>query len=173
MIRSCHIPPILNRICDDHIHSVLLVTTDGELIGSSTSTTTATSQHHHPSASSSSTSHGPPDRAPAAVTTTLAPPRIKDVESLGALLADVGVDYQRLGEEFAAVDAVQRSKSHLHCLLMEFELGVVGIASCGLGTDCLVVAVADADVPLGWMRSKLQALAGYVQESLSTSVETT
>ena len=35
MIRSCHIPAVLNRICDARVPTVLLVTTDGELLGTS------------------------------------------------------------------------------------------------------------------------------------------
>ena len=35
MIRSCHIPPLLSRICGDGIQAALLVTTDGELLGTS------------------------------------------------------------------------------------------------------------------------------------------
>jgi hypothetical protein len=138
MIRSCSIPPVLNRICDDTIHSALLVTTDGELMGSSTKNSN----------------------------------RIKDPQALGTLLADVGVDYMRLGEEYAGVDEVQRSKSHLQCLLIEMECGLVGIAAC-LGIDCLVIAVANPDAPPGLVKARLQALAAHVQESLSTLAETT
>lgn len=138
MIRSCSIPPVLNRICDEKIHTAILVTTDGELMGSST-------KYAH---------------------------RVKDPEALGTLLADIGVDYVRLGEEYAGVDAVQRSKSHMQCLLMEMELGVVGVSCCA-GLELLVIAVGDADVPLGMLKARLQALAGYVQESLSSLTETT
>lgn len=35
MIRSCRIPPVLNRICDEQIPAALLVTFDGELLGTS------------------------------------------------------------------------------------------------------------------------------------------
>ena len=139
MIRSCSIPPVLNRICDDTIHSALLVTTDGELLGASTKNNNSN--------------------------------RIKDPQALGALIADMGVDYMRLGEELAAVDAVQRSKSHMRCVLLELELGVVGVAAC-LGIDCLVIAVADADVPLGQMKAKLEGLSTFVQESFSSLSET-
>lgn len=33
MIRSCCIPPVLSRICDHGVHSALLITVDGELLG--------------------------------------------------------------------------------------------------------------------------------------------
>lgn len=138
MIRSCCIPPVLNRVCDDTIHSALLVTTEGELMGASTKNTS----------------------------------RITDAQAIGTLLADIGVDYMRLGEEFAAVDAVQRSKSHMQCLLIELEQGVVGIAAC-LGVDCMVIAVADPNTPLGIVKAKLEALSGYVQESFSSLAEST
>ena len=137
MIRASSIPTVLNRICDDKIHSVLLVTTDGELMGAST------------------------------VNTKM----ILDTEAVGALLADVGVDYARLGEEFAGVDATQqRSRSHLQCLLVELELGLVGLTAC-IGIDCMVIAIAKPDAPLGLVKAKLQALAAHVQESFSTLTE--
>jgi hypothetical protein len=139
MIRSGRIPPVLNRICDDTIHSALLVTNDGELLG-------ASNVNHKNSR--------------------------RDPEAFGTLLADIALDYLRLGEEYAAVDAVQRSKSHMQCLLMELELGLVGVASC-LGIDCLVIAVADADAPPGLVKARLQALAVHVQEALSPLTEAT
>ena len=37
MIRSCRIPPVLNRVCQDPIKYAMLVTLDGELLGSSSS----------------------------------------------------------------------------------------------------------------------------------------
>ena len=134
MIRSCRIPPVLNRICDETIHSTLLVTNDGELLGSSTNNQT------------------------------------KDPEAFGTLVADIAMDYVRLGQDFADVDAVQRNKSHMQCLLIEMEQGLIGISSC-LGIDCLVIAVAKHDAPPGWVKARLQALAVYVQEALSTLTE--
>jgi hypothetical protein len=136
MIRSCRIPPVLNRVCDDTIHSALLVTNDGELLGAS----------NYKGA------------------------KRRDPEAFGTLLADIAMDYQRLGEELAAVDATQRSKSHMQCLLMELDMGLVGVSSC-MGIDCLVIAVADADAPAGLVKAKLQALAVHIQEALSPLTE--
>jgi hypothetical protein len=81
------------------------------------------------------------------------------------------MDYQRLGEEYAGIDATQRSKSHMQCLLLELDLGLVGVSSC-LGTDCLVLAVAKSDAPPGLLKARLQTVAVYVQEALSTITET-
>lgn len=138
MLRSCSIPPVLNKVCDDKIHSVLLVTNDGELLGAS--------NKKHPN-------------------------RRRDSEAFGTLLADIATEYMRLGEEFSAVDAVHRPKSHMQCLLMELDFGLVGVSSC-LGIDCLVIAVADADAPPGRVKAKLQALANHIQEALSPLTET-
>lgn len=132
MIRSCNIPPILNRICDDTIHSAFLVTRDGALLGASNNKSQ------------------------------------DDPEAIAALLADVGVDYQRLGEEYAAVDANPRSKSHLRCLLVELEQGLVGIAGCS-DIDSLVIVVGEPNAPPGLVKAKVEALADYVQESLVQS----
>jgi hypothetical protein len=143
MIRSGRIPPVLNRICDDTIHSALLVTNDGELLGASNVNFKLQNSINS-----------------------------RDPEAFGTLLADIALDYLRLGEEYAAVDAVHRNKSHMRCLLMELDLGLVGVASC-LGIDCLVIAVADADAPPGLVKAKLQALAVHVQEALSPLTEPT
>jgi hypothetical protein len=137
MIRSGSIPQVLNRICDDTIYSALLVTMDGELMG------TSTAAHSY---------------------------EVTDPEALGALLADIAVDYGKLGQEYAGLDAVQRSKSHLQCLLMELELGLVCVSFC-TGLDCLVVCLAKADAPPGLVKAKLLALAAHVQEAFSTLAE--
>lgn len=94
---------------------------------------------------------------------------MKDPASLGTLVAEIAADYLRLGEEFASVDAVHRSRSHLQCLLLELDLGTVGVAACG--ADCLVVAVAAETAPPGLVKARLDALALYVQEALSTLQE--
>ena len=164
MIRSCRIPPILNRICDDVIHSALLVTADGELLGASTR-------------KSSSTLFGSPSDA---TNTTTYYNTTGAIESLGTLIADIAVDYHRLGEEYAAaattaLDGSQRNsvnKSQLQCLLMELELGLVAVSSCG-SFDCLVIAIASPTAPLGLVKARTQALARYVQEALSPLAETT
>lgn len=156
MIRSCRIPPILNRVCDDVIHSAFLVTADGELLGSSTKKSTLAL--FPPNATEGS---------PTSSSSTVA------VENLGTLIADIAVDYQRLGEEYLGLDGQQRSnKSSLQCLLMELELGLVAVSSCG-GFDCLVIAIASPTAPLGLLKARLQTLALYVQEALSPLAENT
>ncbi|VEU36048.1 unnamed protein product [Pseudo-nitzschia multistriata] len=178
MIRSCRIPSVLRRICTDNvIQTALLVTTDGELLGST-------------------------------ATTFLSPDGTtrESIDSLGTLIADIAVDYGRLGEEYANLDPVPLApvgpaqqapgapaggpsappaggvpssvsstptpnhtggskKSHLQCLLLELELGLVAVSACA-GVDCMVIAIAAPSAPLGSVRARLQAIAAHVQEAL-------
>jgi hypothetical protein len=148
MIRSARIPHILSRICTDHvIQTAVLVTSDGELLGS-TSTTFVS-----------------PDGSTR-----------ESVEHLGTLIADIAVDYQRLGNEYAALDngttpQPPQKKSHMQCLLLELEQGLVGVSGC-VGVDCLVIAIAAPNAPLGTITARLQAITEYVQEALSPLSET-
>jgi len=163
MIRSCRIPPILNRICDDIVHSALLVTADGELLGASTK---RSSSSLFPPISAS-----PPEGNNASISPASSAGAI---ENLGTLIADIAVDYQRLGEEYVGIDGSQprNGKSQLQCLLMELELGLVAVSSCG-SFDCLVIAIASPTAPLGIVKAKTQTLAHYVQEALSPLAENT
>ncbi len=153
MIRSCRIPSVLRRICTDSvIQTALLVTTDGELLGST-------------------------------ATTFLSPDGTtkESIESLGTLIADIAVDYGKLGEEYANLDppntiitttvnkppsAPSTKKSHLQCLLLELELGLVAVSTC-VGVDCMVIAIAAPNAPLGTVKARLQAITAHVQEGLS------
>jgi hypothetical protein len=146
MIRSCRIPDILKRICTDNvIQTALLVTSDGELLGSTATTFVS------------------PDGTSK-----------ESIQSLGTLIADIAMDYTSLGDEYAMLDEVphsqeappQRKKSHLQCLLIELEQGLVGVTAC-VGVDCLVIAIAAPSAPLGSVKARLQATAEYVQEALS------
>ena len=172
MIRSCRIPPVLNRICDDDIHTALMVTMDGELLGSST----------YKSKSNSSLS----GRL-----------RKDNEESLGTLLADIAADYQRLGRDFSALDSVRdsqpssksNSSDRQMFMLMEMDLGLVGISlvsapvapdtsSIGMAADenlsCWwVMAIATPTTPVGLIKARLQALAVYVQDAFSVLTEAT
>jgi hypothetical protein len=143
MIRSGRIPPVLNRICDAQIPTALLVTADGELLG-------ANSNHAKYSGGLlATTSHA----------------------ALGTLLADIAVDYQRMGEDLARVDASLRNNnnnnnsSHLDCLLLDLAGGVAGVAACGI--DCFVLVVAKPDTPPGLIKARLRSLADHIQEALS------
>lgn len=169
MIRSCRIPSVLRRICTDSvIQTALLVTTDGELLGST-------------------------------ATTFLSPDGTtkESIESLGTLIADIAVDYGKLGEEYANLDPPNTiitkpnppsggasvvsansagsvpptpqatpKKSHLQCLLLELELGLVAVSTC-VGVDCMVIAIAAPNAPLGTVKARLQAITAHVQEGLS------
>lgn len=159
MIRSCRIPPVLDRICDGKIRTALLVTADGELLGASTPQALP-SKEASPTVPKSSSS--PPSSA--ALSSKLLQ---EDPEAFGALVAEIALGYCRLGEEYAAVDAVQRSRSHMQCLLMEMDAGLIAVSSC-LGCDCFVIAVAEPDAPPGLLKARLQALAVHVQEAFST-----
>lgn len=92
-----------------------------------------------------------------------ASPPLQNPADLTSLLADIASQYQRLGEDFGR-------SSHMNCLVLEMEQRVVGISACS-GIDCLVVGLAPSDAPLGLLRARLQALAAYVQDSLSTLTE--
>ena len=57
-------------------------------------------------------------------------------------------------------------KSHLQCLLLELELGLVAVSTC-VGVDCMVIAIAAPNAPLGTVKARLQAITAHVQEGLS------
>eukprot|EP00531_Pseudo-nitzschia_arenysensis_P013752 CAMPEP_0116134672 /NCGR_PEP_ID=MMETSP0329-20121206/10776_1 /TAXON_ID=697910 /ORGANISM="Pseudo-nitzschia arenysensis, Strain B593" /LENGTH=192 /DNA_ID=CAMNT_0003629409 /DNA_START=187 /DNA_END=765 /DNA_ORIENTATION=- len=179
MIRSARIPSVLRRICTDNvIQTALLVTTDGELLGST-------------------------------ATTFLSPDGTtkESIESLGTLIADIAVDYGKLGEEYANLDPPKtihttssggasvasanssnsqtghqspavptqqqqpqsnnnNNKSHLQCLFLELELGLVAVSAC-VGVDCMVIAIAAPFAPLGTIKARLLAITAHVQEALS------
>ena len=163
MIRSTNIPIILNRICDDtNILSALLVTSDGELLG-----------HSNRSSSASSTTlnrNHPPL------------PLLPTPESLGTLIADIALDYHRLGEEFSTLknhtESPPHSSSKMECLYIEMELGIVGISSCNSSSSssnntgdvgCFVIVIAALDAPLGYIQMRLQTVTTHIQESLLSS----
>ena len=191
MIRSCRIPSVLQRICTDNIiQTALLVTTDGELLGSTATTFI----------SADGTSK-------------------ESIESLGTLIADIAIDYMQLGNEYANLDigggdtaaaagtstptsaaaaaaattsssslsssaqqqqqqppngGSKKSSSHLQCLFLEMEFGLVAVSAC-VGVDCMVIAIAAPTAPLGSVKARLHAITEYVQESFSplTATETT
>jgi hypothetical protein len=133
MIRSGRIPPILNRICDAQVPTALLVTYDGELLGTSNVLV-------HPMF------HGQ---------------HYKDPEAFGTLLADIAMEYSRLGEEYS-----QDNKSKLDCLLLQLEGGIAAAVACPQ-IACFVLAIGTTNTPLGLLRARLHALATHVQESMS------
>jgi hypothetical protein len=156
MIRSARIPPILNRICTDQvIQTAILVTADGERLGSTSMTFVS------------------PDGSR------------ESVENLGTLIADIAVDYQRLGDEYAGLDnnnnnnnngtststTTTQKKSHMQCLLLELDQGLVGVSSC-VGVDCLVIGIAAPNAPMGMIKARLEAITEHVQEALSPLTET-
>lgn len=139
----------MKRITADKvIQTAILVTADGELLG-------ATSMTFVSSDGSSKES----------------------VESLGTLIADIAVDYQRLGEEYIHMDPTIPSssvsspkKSHLQCLFLEFDHGLVAVSSC-VGVDCFVIGIAAPNAPMGMIKARLEAMTEHVQEALAPLTE--
>ena len=146
MIRSARIPTILGRITSDHvIQTALFVTADGELLGAT-----------------SNTFLGPDGSTK------------ESIENLGTLVADIAVDYQRLGEEYAHLEPQSTPaarKSHLKCLLLEFDHGLVAVSAC-VGVDCLVIGIAAPNAPMGMIKARLLAITEHVQEALAPVTET-
>ena len=143
MIRSARIPSVLSRICSDKvIQTAVLVTADGEMLGSTSSTFVGVDGNR------------------------------ESIEHLGTLIADIAVDYQRLGDEYAGLDGnnTTTKKSHLQCLLLELEQGLVGVSSC-IGSDVLIIGIAAPNAPLGMIKARLETIAEHVQEALSPLTE--
>jgi hypothetical protein len=156
MIRSARIPLILNCICTDQVtQTAILVTADGERLGSTSMT-------------------------------FVSPEGSREwVKNLGTLIADIAVDYQRLGDEYAGLDNNTNNnngtttstsddypkKSHMQCLLLELDQGLVGVSSC-VGVDCLVIGIAAPNAPMGMIKARLEAITKHVQEALSPLTET-
>jgi hypothetical protein len=143
MIRSARIPSVLSRICSDEvIQTAILVTADGELLGSTSPTFVGVDGNR------------------------------ESIDSLGTLIADIDIDYQRLGDEYAGIDEQSPAKkSHLQCLLLELEQGLVGVSSC-IGSDVLIIGIAAPNAPLGMIKARLETITEHVQEALSPLTET-
>lgn len=106
MIRSSRIPPLLDRICTDGIVSSLLISKDGELLGSSTNKETAVSPPSPPlSASPSPAAPVMTDNVDTTDSNEFPLPWTKmNPSDVGAIIAEVVQDYQRLGCELALLD---------------------------------------------------------------------
>lgn len=152
MIRSARVPSILSRITSDQvIQTAILVTTDGELLGSTSSTFVS-----------------PVDGSK------------ESIENIGTLLADIAIDYQRLGDDYSQLEnnagtgtgasmggvPPPKKPSHLQCLLLEFDQGLIGVSTCA-GVDYLVIGIAAPDAPMGMIKARLQLMAEHVQEALA------
>ena len=92
MIRSRSIPTVLSRITGDGIHAVLLIDSDGELLGSSGNPPPQT--HNKNSQDDNNVS----------VSQTSAAPWPLDASSIGALISEVAGDYSRMGDELLLLD---------------------------------------------------------------------
>lgn len=97
-------------------------------------------------------------------------------EELCTLLADVALDYQHVGEEYSGV-AGEEESNQLKYLLIEIEVGLVGIAPCP-GIECFVIAISKSSetksassTPRGLVTARLAELATYFQEALVPLIE--
>lgn len=118
MIRSSRIPPLLDKICTDGILSSLLISKDGELLGSSTSKTCSNSNNN-----SNSSVPIPPKgltedmimTGSSSSTTSNIPAWMNmNPNDVGALLAEVLEDYKQLGCELSLLDPSSFSPSGIH-----------------------------------------------------------
>ena len=91
MIRSRSIPTVLSRITGDGIHAVLLIDSDGELLGSYGN---PPPQTHNKNSQDNNVS----------VSQTSAAPWPLDASSIGALISEVAGDYSRMGDELLLLD---------------------------------------------------------------------
>eukprot|EP00977_Amphora_coffeiformis_P007721 scaffold1690_cov182-Amphora_coffeaeformis.AAC.78 len=150
MIRSCRIPAVLNRICDEQIPTAMLVTLDGELLGTSNINSNNNNNTVNP------------------VFGTM----IKDADSFGTLLADIAVEYKKLGDEYAAAsDTTTTTTRTMDTLLLHFDSGATAAVAACPTIDCFVLAVATPGTPPGLLRARLRSLADHVQESMSLLME--
>ena len=100
MIRSRNIQPLLSRITGDGINAALLVTADGALLGSSSD-----ADQLPATASAAAAADSPPDEGAGANPNAPAEQQHSlDYAAIGALMAEVAADYQRLGIELNHLD---------------------------------------------------------------------
>jgi len=164
MIRSARIPSILSRITTDNvIQTAILVTGDGELLGATSPTPFGVS---HTTTTTGDAGGGMTKES---------------MESWGTLIADIAIDYRRLGEEYVHLEQQQQDsttttsgghkRSHLKCLLLELDHGLVAVSACA-EVDCLVIGIAAPNAPMGMVKARLEAMAEHVQEALAPLTET-
>ena len=179
MLRASRIPPLLSRIIGDGIDGAMLLTSDGELLGSSFLEDNPVNDHNgHENLPGSN----PLDKA-----------------SMGALIAEVAGDYVRAGRELLVSSSIstssvymgnagdnnnnnnrdnngnrvknsQRKGCNLDCLIVELELGrLIGVACCFPSQDEVYFVAATGDSKIvghGLLRARILALEGYIRESL-------
>mmetsp|Transcript_45662 Transcript_45662/g.55404 ORF Transcript_45662/g.55404 Transcript_45662/m.55404 type:complete len:157 (+) Transcript_45662:156-626(+) len=152
LIRASRIPPLLSQITGNGIKYCLLITSDGELLGRSHSENETNEQDD-----------------------------IINVDSVGALVAEVAGDYRRAGNDVSLLTGAAAGRTPspadltrgggvtLCCLVLEMDKGIVGVANAG--SDCYVVVVAESDVKYGLLKARVTALAEYVREAFSKLAE--
>ena len=183
MLRASRIPPLLSRILGDGMDGAMLLTSDGELLGSAFTTSSIHDINNKNESSSSSF--------------------VLDAASMGALVAEVTNDYARAGRELLhqgsqssqsnirqGHEGQGNNGSELECLIIETELGrVIGVACCSFytsnssddggynttsssitGNNNQVYYIAatgnSSQVGHGLVRARIMALEGYIRESL-------
>ena len=107
MIRSRNIQPLLSRITGDGINAALLVTADGALLGSSSEADQPPAPASSAAATANAAAAAPSDEGAGAAANPNAPADQQhrlDYAAIGALVAEVAADYQRLGIELNHLD---------------------------------------------------------------------
>lgn len=158
MLRASQIPPLLSRILGDGIDGAMLLTSDGELLGSAFANTSnpmkANRKNSNPN--TSSTNHNinlDYSSAPTSMGSILGKTLQDSLESelgdnrdshydpldaasIGALVAEVAGDYARAGRELLSQGRANDKGSELECLIIETENGrLVGVACCSFFTS--------------------------------------
>jgi len=127
MLRSSRIPPLLSTICSDGIYQALLVTSDGEILGSTSASEPKDEEKKEE----------------------------LDMESIGALIAEISGDYRRVGNELLLLNLPAPSASQQQSLGQEHNMnqlenvntgqiaGSGGASSGGVGTrpnfSCMII----------------------------------
>jgi len=104
MLRSSRIPPLLSRITGDGIHTALLITSDGELLGSSSIPNSHPHHTHihtppHPTVKQPASASSSSTESTSSISSSPTSSSKFDHESMAALIAEVTSDYHRAGQE--------------------------------------------------------------------------
>lgn len=186
MLRASNIPPLLSRITGDGIHTALLVTSDGELLGSS-STSSYYSDNNNIASVGSLIAEVASEYKRAGNDLSIILRRLKGTA------ASTSTSTNNSNSSSSTANATPLTQSTggtstnrptnggargsttgaapLKCLIVEFEKGIAGAASTGSNTNCLVVALAESTVEIGLIRARLTTLASVVGEALNQLAE--
>mmetsp|Transcript_14905 Transcript_14905/g.29765 ORF Transcript_14905/g.29765 Transcript_14905/m.29765 type:complete len:146 (-) Transcript_14905:192-629(-) len=142
MIRARRVPPLLSRAAGHGIYRVLLLDSDGEILG-----------HYDDEGDGAGLDAAAAGRKERIMAVGAA--------ALGSIVTNVVGDYDRAGYDLLGMGAA----GPLGSLVVETDAARIGVSSAGGGY--YVVCVADVTAELGLVRSRLAALGQHVGESLS------